>query len=423
MKRAKRRRLRDNYETNYGSLGAMANGDYADWRINMAMSMGLRTGGGNVWAPTNIYLLHQIPGAITGDPDTAINIFGAANNQASYIVIPRTDARTTIKPPFTLEAWVRPEDNQGWVPSWPRTADSIIIWLPALTGAALTGFIPAPPTPSACRSVIERTLATIREPKTTASYPPGVWYHVVTEFDGTNVSYWINGVQDPLQNSPTCDLSYTPSNTWDPLTIGCARGLNANTFRGSMDEVAVYTNLLAVNDITNHYYSGTNGFGNYKNLVLADNPLLYYRMDAPQYVAPPLSTWPVLTNYGSVGIDGVYTPNSVPGGGPVPSVNGVPISGLSANNSFQSDGTMTFADAGFVPQFSPTGADAIHGRGLDERQSCGYRARLARHRRTRRQRFPAEFDAGNATTGKCQRRLQRRSGGGADIGNARPPTT
>ena len=110
------------------------------------------------------------------------------------------------------------------------------------------------------------------EPKTTANYPPGYWYHVVTEFDGTNISYWINSVQDSLQNSAAATMN---PNTWDPITIGCGRGLNGNLFQGAMDEVAVYTNLLSLTEIQKHYTDGTNSaYANYKGDVLADGPAL-----------------------------------------------------------------------------------------------------------------------------------------------------
>ena len=42
-------------------------------------------------------------------------------------------------------------------------------------------------------------------------------------------------------------------------------------------------------------------------------PVLYYRMDAPAYTAPASDTWPVLTNYGTVPVNGVYTAGHNPG--------------------------------------------------------------------------------------------------------------
>ncbi|HZV35588.1 MAG TPA: LamG-like jellyroll fold domain-containing protein, partial [Verrucomicrobiae bacterium] len=192
------------------------------------------------------------------------------------------------------------------------------------------------------------------EPKTTANYNPGQWYHVVTTFDGTNIAYYINGVQDFLQNSPAATLN---PNTWAPLTIGGGRwtGTIQNQFQGQIDELAVYTNILSQSDIQTHYNDGVSGAaGVYKAAVLADQPLLYYRMDSPAYATPARSSWPALANYGSGGVQGVYKPNAAPGALAGPSESGIPLGGF-PNTALASDGNSIFADAGFDPSFNPTG--------------------------------------------------------------------
>src|SRR6185437_7428748 len=57
---------------------------------------------------------------------------------------------------------------------------------------------------------------------------------------------------------------------------------------------------------------------NYTSAVLADNPLIYFRMDdapGPINAGYPSSTFPTATNYGSLGTaaDGVYQPGTTPG--------------------------------------------------------------------------------------------------------------
>lgn len=337
-------------ETNYGTLGGVADGTYGEWRYDMAAAVGVSPVG-NQNAPTNICVIHGLPGAIHGDSDTCVNLMGAAQNDG-FLVIPRTDnADSTIKAPFTLEAWVRPMDDEPGFhiilgeDSSDHNADGKFGGFDWIYNGTRDTFSITMRNGIGSGSV---------EPKTTANYPPGQWYHVVTEFDGTNVYYWINGVQDPLQTTYT-NVVFSP-NTWDPITIGCGRGLNNNRFRGSLDEVAVYTNLLSPATIAQHYTDGISGAaGVYKADVLAGSPLLYYRMDSPTWTPPALDTWPVLTNYGSVAVNGVYTPGSVPGGGPGPSDSGIPVLGLSANNALICDGHSTFADALNIPAFHPTG--------------------------------------------------------------------
>jgi hypothetical protein len=326
-------------ETNYGSLGALANAYYGDWQI-------LDAGEPPV-------ISHNQPGPLANDPHTAVlfeSVSGLPSG-ASYAVIPRTSPLTTIKAPFTLEAWVQPLQNSygiilsvgnitankglngganqaGFDWNWAGTANTFSLTVRNGSGTGST------------------------EPKTTASYNPGQWYHLVSTYDGTNVAFYVNGVQDGLQNSSAAVLA---PNTWDPITIGGGRwtgGIN-NTFYGLIANVAVYSNVLTVTDIQKHYNDGATGAnGTYKADVLADKPLLFYRMDSPAYVPQPSNAWPVLTNYGSSGVQGVYKPNSTPGGGVGPNVAGFPPTALAC------DGNSIFADAGYDPTFNTTGNTA-----------------------------------------------------------------
>jgi hypothetical protein len=378
-------------ETNYGSVGQAANGYYDDWRQNMGGSVGNLLAGG---VTNDLSVLHNFAGAIAGDPDPAVQFTGA---NRSYVVVPRVSpAATTLKPPFTLEAWVKPSNNRGF---WIVVGEDSgglnrngsrggFDWL--YSGNANTFSV----------TIYNGNGGASTEPKTSASYPPGVWYHVVTTFDGTNVQYYINGVADAMQSTAA---TINP-NTWDPITIGCGRGLNANVMQGAVDEIAVYTNLLSISEIQKHYNDGTNAaFANYKADVLADNPLLYYRMDAPEYFTPPISTWPVLTNYGTVGINGVYLPGAVPGGAAGPSEDGVTIGGLPANNALQANGCSIFADAGSNPVFNPSGATPFSVAAWVKGN-------------------PADISRGGiGTGGSGNGNFNAGPGGGADIGNGTAP--
>jgi|GEM_PF-1549569 len=323
-------------ETNYGSLGVLGNAYYGDWQ-NVAVP-GV--------APV---ILHQEPGALANDPDPSVQFTGVnpAPSGGSYAVIPRTSPLTTIKAPFTLEAWVKPYNNSF----------GIILGVGSITassgingGANEAGFDWLWAGTASTFSITMRNGNAVgsTEPKTTANYHPGNWYHLVTTFDGTNVAYYINGTQDGLQNSSAATMA---PNTWMPLTIGGGRwtGTINNQFVGAIDELAVYTNILQVSDIQTHYTDGISGAaGTYKAAVLANKPLLYYRMNSPYYTQPAVSAWPVLTNYGTAGVQGVYKPNATPGLVSGPAVGGFPSVALAG------DGNSIFADAGYDASFNPT---------------------------------------------------------------------
>ncbi|MGH7951811.1 MAG: LamG-like jellyroll fold domain-containing protein, partial [Limisphaerales bacterium] len=325
-------------ETNYGAIGPIADAYYGDWKVNNG-------------DPENSVVVHQSPGALAGDSNPSVQF---TSQGGSYAVIPRTSPLTTIQAPFTLEAWVKPYNNSF----------GIILGVGDLTanhglnsGASQGGFdwLWAGSANTFSITMRNGSGTSSTEPKTTANYYPGQWYHLVTTFDGTNVAYYINGVQDYLQNSSAATMA---PNTWEPLTIGGGRWTGGihNQFLGAIDELAVYTNLLDPSRITAHYTAGITGSPAYTNVVLADNPLLFYRMDSPPYTTPSVSAWPVLTNYGTVGVQGVYTPNATPGIVAGPSTpDGVPVVGLGADTALQGDGNSIFADAGFDPAFNPQG--------------------------------------------------------------------
>jgi hypothetical protein len=112
-----------------------------------------------------------------------------------------------------------------------------------------------------------------------------------------------------------------------------------------------------------HYNAGISGSsGQYVAGVLASNPVIYLRMDAPAaYAIPNAGTWPVLANYGATnGVavgSGVYTPGTIPGnlGGPI-NPNGVSFAGVSGLKVAQLSGVSSFADAGYAAAYNPTGA-------------------------------------------------------------------
>jgi autotransporter-associated beta strand protein len=310
-------------ETNLGSLGSLGNAYYID--------------------TTSAGVTLDVPGAIAGDPDTAA-AFSSADQTCAFV--PRASPALTLEPPFTLEAWFNPQ----------TTVYGVILGEGG--GAALNGG----PTYGGFqfawagnnKSWFETQLYHYGiNASTTFDTPTGyadnTWYHYVFTYDtSSNAAIYING-----QVMATNHLAYQ-ADTWSPFTIGNGKwnGLaGTRAVNGTIDEVAVYTNLLSSSDIANHYNTGVGAGGSisYKQLVLNDNPLLYLRMDNPGSTAPGPVVAPVAVNFGSAPVDGEYLPGTVPAG-----VSGPAATGLgSAPAAALLNGVFSCVDASYDPSFNP----------------------------------------------------------------------
>jgi hypothetical protein len=81
------------------------------------------------------------------------------------------------------------------------------------------------------------------------------WYHLVLTYDGTNETFYINGV-----STGTYPAALVPAVGAD-ATVGSGQYVYSNpTFSGGIDEVAFYTNVLSSAQVANHYAVGTNSF-------------------------------------------------------------------------------------------------------------------------------------------------------------------
>ncbi|HEX3716987.1 MAG TPA: LamG domain-containing protein, partial [Verrucomicrobiae bacterium] len=311
-------------ETNLGTLGSLANANYADLQGTSPVNRGFT-------------------GALAGDTDPAENFTGLAN---CYLATPAI-LTNLAQGPFTIEFWAWPTNTTfgmpigkagyeaqngggspgagggspigGWTVDWHR---STAVWDMQIfhggTGTAGATYI----------------YGTAGASSTTG------WQHVVFTYDGTNVTFYWNG-----QSNAVLAATYLPD-TWSPLTIGAGRLADNATgdpgghrFGGAIDEVALYSNALSANDVLAHYEAATNTApaASYETLVLNDKPMVYYRMDALSYSVPASNTFPAVNNYGSASLSGFYPPNTLPGVVAGPDYSGIgsngvasPINGLNA---------------------------------------------------------------------------------------------
>ena len=252
-------------ETNYGTLGAIANAYYAS--SNAVFGLGGAIGG-------------------SGSPDPSVGFTGGND---SYVFVPRINPALTVRPPFSVECWVLAYDTAfhdilGQSGSGLDSAGGSGNWAgfrlcqanPA--GGPALEMILCPGTGSTFTNVITPD----------GTLPLGAWAHSVATYDGTTAILYING-QPLATNSLSMAID-----SWTPFTIGGSMfysGRPQSRLNGGVDEVAVYTNVLSDIQVANHYLAGVTYGSNYTQAVLSGKPTLYYQMDCPGYTAPDPATF------------------------------------------------------------------------------------------------------------------------------------
>jgi len=240
------------------------------WRFNETMPVldDVGTNQGTVGNPNLFYYINQPnhgqPGAIVGNPDKSTQ-FSAASSQ--YLQVPYM-ADFNPQPPFSLEFWAKADITACTTcpfGSLYRSGNNAAGWIFYMNGGAWN-FRMGNTTNNYSVNL-----------STTGTASTNQWYHVVGTYDGAVAILYVNGVQI----SSVATSAFEPNPVYG-LGIG-ARGDNAFWFSGSVDEAAIYTNLLSSTDVANHYSNGTNSARtqSYSSLVLAKNPVGYWRLDEP----------------------------------------------------------------------------------------------------------------------------------------------
>ncbi len=235
--------------TNLGSLGATAD-----------MVLGGATTGA--------------PGALPGSADTAVTTVSPnASTGVAY--------HPALNPngPFTAEAWLKPAAAMtpgqllcplsSGVFSNPRTG-----WL---VYQGDTGWV--------FRTYYNDGLSTAVNITGSNGAPPmaGVWTHVAVSWDGSVGRVFVDGALRITSDA----RPYVPGAVGGRFTIG-TRSDSAFQWNGDIDEVAFYGTALSESVVAAHYANGTSVVPaqSYDSLVLASNPLAYWRM-TPSSAGPP----------------------------------------------------------------------------------------------------------------------------------------
>lgn len=273
----------------------------AYWRLNEEVSLppadiahnlgSLGTAADGYYGKASV---HPVAGALLGVSDTAASFNGFSG---SYVSVPMSPG-LEVEGPFTVEFWTRPRTAvpESFVGS-PLASQRRV--LPDASGwifyQASTGWYFRMGNREGYQLIL-----------LSATLPvPGVWHHLAAVYDGVVARLYVNGVEEG--SGPPAAI-YEP-NPVVPLGVG-ARGDNGVHYDGAVDEVAIYPQALSAAEIQSRYENGTNASPAtpYSQLVLAQAPIAYWRLDEPVYAVP--TELPAAQNLGSLGgaADGSYQP-------------------------------------------------------------------------------------------------------------------
>jgi len=360
---------------NLGTLGATGNGSYGAWYQPA----------GNQWYLTNNII--QVAGA-TADGDKAMtNQFAPGQ----YVILPRNtngvaNTAITINAPFSIEAWLNvgttasrlgdivsegqvqlntggPNTNNPYYGGQGGNGSGGSSWAGFELGQYANFFFFSCYNTNAYNSKASE----LDSPK---NLVVGQWVHLVVTFDGSYETMYENGVQvgQKRVSANLAGLTYVPDPT-APLMIGAGGEPSVTygtAFAGTIDEVAIYPEVLSQASIVTHYQTagGTNAtYGSdYRSSVLADSPTIYFRLDdavSQTSAAYQSSALPVASNYGSAGAvaNGAYQPGTYPGAA------GPNYAGFGANSrSVAINGWLGAVDIGnsnIPAALNPTGASPL----------------------------------------------------------------
>ncbi|WP_083809024.1 LamG-like jellyroll fold domain-containing protein [Pedosphaera parvula] len=87
------------------------------------------------------------------------------------------------------------------------------------------------------------------------------WYHIVGVYDGTNMSFYLNGTLVGTQSAAGYTANSVNNAGVNPIALGFrGDGSGYGAFDGNLDEFAYYTNALTAAQVLAHYQVGTNSF-------------------------------------------------------------------------------------------------------------------------------------------------------------------
>ena len=300
-----------------GVSGAvLADGPLAYYRLNEAAPwvLDVATNSGSQGAVDNATnfpgAVHQVPGAVVGDPDTAMRYSAIDTNSDDGgvpTIIPYDPAFNTSGS-FTVEAWLRPTEEGAGNAQCPlfncQASTEDYGWdfyqRASVAGSGQQGW----------EFYMNNATGARVADAVGGTYTVGQWCHLVAVYDATaaTATLYVNGVQVAQATGVS---GYVPNPSY-PLSIGGYWDGSQNPYVGDIDEFAFYGSALSAAKVLAHYQNGTNASRSvsYKSLVQSDGALEYLRLDEPAVN--------VAANIGSLGAaaNGVDSNTGTPVPGP-----------------------------------------------------------------------------------------------------------
>ena len=152
--------------------------------------------------------------------------------------------------PFSFEIWAKPISTDP--ANYRCPIGNFSGWGTATQSGWYIYQVPGSPTAFAC---ITASGVWITSPPITLLE----WYHLVGTYDGTNMSFYLNGALVGTQSAAGYTANSVNNAGVNPIALGYrgdASGYGA--FDGNLDEFAYYTNALTGAQVLTHYQSGTN---------------------------------------------------------------------------------------------------------------------------------------------------------------------
>jgi hypothetical protein len=201
----------------------------------------------------------QFPGTYVYSTDGLYPMLGQPGIDTNSILLSATDPSSVTagyysefnqQAPFSFEIWARPVSTDPV--NYRCPIGNFSGWGTATQSGWYVYQTPGSPS----------TFAFVTQPGgvwISQAIAPLNWYHLVGTYDGTNGSFYINGVLAGTQNASLFTNNDVYNAGGNPLALG-QRGDGYGAFDGNLDEFAYYTNVLTPAQILNHYEVGTNSF-------------------------------------------------------------------------------------------------------------------------------------------------------------------
>jgi hypothetical protein len=180
-------------------------------------------------------------GVLTNGAAFAVGIVGQAfsfSGSTEGVVIPYstfTDFRTMSS--WTIEAWINPtsNNNSSWPIIYAKGHFNVSLGLNNGTGK------------------LESWINNASQLVGTVAVSLGQWSHVALVYDGTNRTFYVNGVFAGAGSAPSINSDNNPS------AIGNLFPNDSASFNGKIDEVSIYNRALTFDEIASIYLAGSYG--------------------------------------------------------------------------------------------------------------------------------------------------------------------